>query len=248
MSQGANGDDNLGRRNAWLYYVLVGGAGIVLWPLNIVLHNEVWPQAVTLVLCLGNAVAYIAATLRTRRPRTLSVRPGAFEAPPSYLRLALQAAGMPLAVALLFSVVYDDDDWGVYTWMLFAAAVAAIYLTGHSLAMLIRGTGRLTLRPDGLTVVDATVTHDVPWEAILSGPLPTVFGMGRVGILWPELVTSRGLGRKKNLQRIALQLQPSAVDREFLHSAINHYLNQPEERAAIGTAEGLRQLQAAEAV
>src|SRR3954462_10275465 len=113
--------------------------------------------------------------------------------------------------------------------MLFAVALGCVYLMVYMFMMLLRGTGRLVLRADGLTVVDATATHDVPWAAIMSGPLPTVFGVGRLGILWPELVTTTGLGRKKNLQRIKLQLQSSAVDREFLHDAVNHYLLHPED-------------------
>jgi hypothetical protein len=242
VSQSANGEDGLGRRNAWLYYLIVGGAGIVLLPFTVVLHAELWPQLVAIVLLVGNGVAGLMTSWRTKKPRTLLVRPERFEAPPSYLRLAVNAAGLPPVVGVLLSIVYDDDDWGVFTWMLFAVTAGIAYLMVYALVMLVRGTGRLILRPDGLTVVDATTTHDVPWEAIMSGPLPTVFGVGRLGILWPELVTSRGVGRKRNLQRIQLQLQSSAVDREFLHDVVNHYLNQPEDRHLIGTAEGLDRL------
>ncbi|MFI5909989.1 hypothetical protein [Dactylosporangium sp. NPDC051541] len=243
MSQSANGDDNLRRRNAWLYYLVVGGAGVVLWPINVLLHDEFWPQVLTELLFLGNLAAWFMVTRRTRKPRTLRVRPGAFEAPPSYFRLAFAAAGVIPLVGVALGWLADDDDWGVYNWMMFAAMLAFVFLAGYGLMTLIRGTGRLTLRADGLTVVDGTTTHDIPWEAVLSGPLPTVFGVGKVGILWPELVTSRGFGRKKNLQRIPLQVQTSAVDREFLHEAINHYLNHPEDRETIGTADGLQHLQ-----
>jgi hypothetical protein len=242
VSQRANGEDDLGRRRAWLYYLLVGGAGIVLLPFTVALHAALWPQLLAGLLLVGSAVTGLVTTLRTARPRALVVRPGEFVAPPSYLRLAVHAAGMPPVVGVLCSIVYDDDDWGVFTWMLFAVTLGFAYLSVHSLAMLVRGTGRLVLRPDGMVVVDTLTTHDVPWPAIMTGPLPTVFGVGRLGILWPELVTSHGLGRKRNLQRIPLQLQGSAVDREFLHDVINHYLTHPEERPEIGSTEGLDRL------
>ncbi|WP_433075384.1 hypothetical protein ACQP1P_29120 [Dactylosporangium sp. CA-052675] len=242
MSQSANGDDNLARRNAWLYYLVAGGVGIVLLPFTVALHAELWPQLVAIVLLAGSGVVGFLTSWRTRKPRTLVVRPAAFEAPPAYFRLAVNAASLPPVVGILCSIVYDDDDWGVFTWMLFAVTLGCAYLMVYALVMLVRGTGRLVLRADGLTVVDATTTHEVPWAAIMSGPLPTVFGVGRLGILWPELVTTTGFGRKKNLQRIQLQLQSSAVHREFLHDSVNHYLNHPEDRGSIGTEEGLRHL------
>ncbi|MEU7867410.1 hypothetical protein [Dactylosporangium sp. NPDC049140] len=245
MSQSTNGEDNLGRRNAWLYYLLVGGVGIVLLPFTVALHDAPWPGPFALLLLVVTAVGALLTNLRAPKLRTLLVRPGAFEAPPSHLRLAANAAVLPPVVGVLFSIVYDDDDWGVFTWMLFAVALGCVYLMVYTFMMLLRGTGRLILRADGLTVVDGTTTHDVPWAAIMSGPLPTVFGVGRLGILWPELVTTTGLGRKKNLQRIQLQLQSSAVEREFLHDVVNHYLNHPEDRASIGTQEGLEHLLAA---
>ncbi|WP_433043871.1 hypothetical protein [Dactylosporangium sp. CS-033363] len=241
MSQSADGEDNLGRRNAWLYYLLVGGIAIVLVPVNVALHDQLWPQLLALVLLLVS-IGGLVYSGRRHKPRTFWIRPGEFVAPPSYFRLAVNAAGMPPIVGLLCGTIYDDDDWGVFTWMVFAVTLGFVYLAGYYLTELIRGTGRLILRPDGLTVVDATTTHDVPWAAIMSGPLPTVFGVGRLGILWPELVTSRGVGRKKNLQRVQLQLQASAVHREFLHDAVNHYLNHPEDRLTIGTAAGLEHL------
>lgn len=242
MAQSADGEDNLGRRNAWLYYLLVGGAGIVLLPFTIALDARLWPGLLALVLLVGTGVVGLVHGWRTHKPRTLVVRPGEFVAPPSYFRLAVNASAMPPLVGVLCSVAYSDDDWGVFTWMLFAVTLGCAYLMVYALVMLVRGTGLLILRPDGLSVVDATTTHDVPWAAIMSGPLPTVFGVGRLGILWPELVTSRGFGRKRNLQRVQLQLQSSAVHREFLHDVVNHYLNHPEDRPEIGTPAGLQRL------
>ncbi|WP_432971622.1 hypothetical protein [Dactylosporangium sp. CA-233914] len=244
MSQSANGEDELGRRKAWLYYLLVGGAGILLLPFTVALHAELWPELLAFLLLVGTGVVGLVAALRAHKPRALLIRPDEFVAPPSYFRLAVNASAMPALVGVLFSIVYDDDDWGVFTWMLFAATMGCVYLLVYTLVMLIRGTGGLVLRADSLTVVDAFTTHEVPWAAVMSGPLPTVFGVGRLGILWPELVTSRGLGRKRNLQRVQLQLQSSAVDREFLHDVINHYLNHVEDRPGIGTQEGLDRLQA----
>ncbi|GAA2393368.1 hypothetical protein [Dactylosporangium salmoneum] len=242
MSQRANGESELGRRDAWLYYVLVGGAGIVLLPFTIVWHAEWWPEVAAVVLLLVTGVAGAVRAGKGPKPRTLVVRPGEFVAPPSYFGLANSAAAFPPIVGILFSVVFDDDDWGVFTWMLFAVTMVFAYFMVATLVMLARGTGRLVLRGDGLTVVDAFVTYDVPWEAIMTGPLPTVFGVGRLGILWPELVRSRGPLRRRNQQRIQLQLQRSAVHREFLHDAVNHYLNHPEDRPVIGTQEGLDRL------
>ncbi|MGI5242330.1 hypothetical protein [Dactylosporangium sp. CA-139066] len=242
MSQNANGEDSLGRRNAWLYYALVGGAGIVLLPFAVVMHAELWTELVAVVLVVVAGAGVLVNAGRRPKPRLLSIRPGQFVAPPSYSGLATNAATFPPLVALLLSIVYDDDSWGVFTWMLFAVTLAIAYFGVVSVLMLVRGTGLLVLRPDGLSVVDAFVTYDVPWEAIMTGPLPTVFGVGRLGILWPELVKSHGLGRRRNLQRIQLQLQRSAVNREFLHDAVNHYLNHPEDRGAIGTEEGLMHL------
>ncbi|MEV8515305.1 hypothetical protein [Dactylosporangium sp. NPDC051484] len=239
MSQRANGEDDSGRRNARLYYLLVGGAGIVLLPFTVALHEQLWPQLLSLLLLVGAGVAGLVKSMRGSKPRSFVVQPGEFVAPPSYFGLANNAAAMPAIVGILLSVAYSDDDWGVYTWMLFAVTVAFMYFAVYGLVMLIRGTGRLILRPDGLTVVDALGTYDVPWEAIMTGPLPTVFGVGRLGILWPELVRSHGPLRRRNPQRIQLQLQRSAVHREFLHDSVNHYLNHPQERPAIGTREGL---------
>ena len=242
MSQSPNGEDELDRRNAWLYYLVVGGAGAVLLPFTAVLHAELWPALLAVLLLVGVGAAGVVKAMRGPKPRFLVIRPGEFVAPPSYFGLANNAAAFPPVVGLLLSVVYDDDDWGVFTWMLFSAAAGLFYLGVYSLIMMIRGTGRLILRPDGLTVVDAYATYDVAWEAIMTGPLPTVFGVGRLGILWPELVRSHGLVRRRNVQRIQLQLQRSAVHREFLHDVVNHYLTHPEDRADIGTREGLDRL------
>lgn len=242
MSQGVNGDEDLGRRNAWLYYLLVGGSGIVLVPLNVALHAELWPELASFLLLLATGTVSIVTAMRSRKPRTLRVRPGEFVAPPAFFQLAANAATTPPAVGVLLNIVYDDDDWGVFTWMLFAATVGLAYVMVYSVVMLARGTGRMSLRPDGVSVVDGFATYEVPWQAIMTGPLPTVFGVGRLGILWPELVRSRGLFRRRNPQRIQLQLQSSAVHREFLHDAINHYLNHPEDRPAIGTQAGLAAL------
>jgi hypothetical protein len=242
VSQGANGEDGLGRRNAWLYYLLVGGAGIVLLPFAVVLHAQLWTELAAVVLVVVAGVGAVFNSGRRPKPRLLAIGRDEFVAPPSYFGLATNAASFPPLVALLLTIVYDDDDWGVYTWLLFAVTLTVAYFMVASIVMLARGTGRLILRPDGLTVVDAFVTYDVPWEAIMTGPLPTVFGVGRLGILWPELVKSRGPLRRRNVQRIQLQLQRSAVNREFLHDAVNHYLNHPEDRDAIGTEHGLERL------
>ncbi|HTJ36710.1 MAG TPA: hypothetical protein VL738_26100 [Dactylosporangium sp.] len=242
MSQGANGEDGLSRRNAWLYYLLVGGAAIVLLPFTVVLHDQLWPQlAEVLLLIVPGSIAFVMGNRRPK-PRLLVVRAGEFTAPPSYFGLATTAASWPPVVGILLGTLFDDDDWGVFSWMLFALTLGCAYFMVLSFVMLVRGTGLLVLRPDGLSVVDAFVTYDVPWEAIMTGPLPTVFGIGRLGILWPELVKSRGPLRRRNLQRIQLQLQRSAVHREFLHDAVNHYLNHPEDRVVIGTNEGLERL------
>lgn len=242
MSQGANTDDDLSRRNAWLYYVLAGGLGVALVPGAIALHDQLWPVLSAAALLLVTGAVSLVTAARRPRPRALAVRPGEFEAAPAYFQLAANAAAMPPFVGLLVGICYKDDDWGVFTWMVFAVALCFVYLTAYTLVMLARGTGRLVLRPDGMTVVDGFATYDVPWEAIMTGPLPTVFGVGRVGVLWPELVRSRGVGSRRNPQRVQLQLQTSAVHREFLHDAVNHYLNHPEDRAAIGTRDGLDRL------
>ncbi|WP_432824854.1 hypothetical protein [Dactylosporangium sp. CA-092794] len=238
MSQGANGEDELGRRNAWLYYLVVGGLGIVLLPFTVAQHTEIWPVLAALVLVVVTAVVSGVTMLRRPKPHSFAVRPGEFVAPPAYFQLAANAAAMPPIVGVLLGICYDDESWGVFTWMLFAVTLAFAYAVVYTLVMLVRGTGRLILRPDGLTVVDSLATFDVPWEAIMTGPLPTVFGVGRIGVLWPELVRVHGLGRKRNVQRIQLQLQTSTVHREFLHDTVNHYLNHPEDRSSIGTREG----------
>jgi hypothetical protein len=245
VSQVSTGEDELGRRNAWLYYLLVGGAGIVLLPFAAILHAELWPELAALALLVGTGAVSLLTAARSQKPRTFTVRPDEFTAPPAYFQLAANAAGMPPIVGVLLGIVFDDDDWGVFSWMLFAVVLAFAYATVYTLVMLVRGAGRLVLRQDGLTIVDGVATYDVPWEAIMTGPLPTVFGVGRLGLLWPELVRSRGLTRRRNLQRIQLQLQTSAVHREFLHDAVNHYLNHPEDRTTIGTPEGLERLRGA---
>lgn len=241
MSQSADGEYDLGRRNAWLYYLLVGGAGIVLLPFTAVQHDQLWPEVATVLLLLAaGTVSFLA--MRRPKGRAFTLRADEFVAEPSYFQLATQAAALPALVGVTLGIVADDDDWGVFTMMLFAVTIAFAFLAAHGVIMLARGTGRLVLRPDGLVVVDSLATYEVPWEAIMSGPLPTVFGVGRLGLLWPELVRSKGLTRRRNLQRIPLQLQASTAHREFLHDAVNHYLMHPEDRESIGTEDGLHRL------
>lgn len=241
MSQSADGEYELGQRNAWLFYLVVGGAGILLLPFTALQHERLWPELVAVLLLLAVGAVEVLL-LRRPKPRSFIVRPGEFVAGPAYFQLATQAAGMPALVGVSIGIVADDDDWGVFTLMLFALTLVFAYAAVYALVMLIRGTGRLVLRPDGLTVVDSLATYDVPWEAIMAGPLPTVFGPGRLGLLWPELVRSKGLTRRRNLPKLPLQLHTSAVHREFLHDAVNHYLNHPEDRESIGTRDGLDRL------
>ncbi|MET7398730.1 hypothetical protein ABZS66_35095 [Dactylosporangium sp. NPDC005572] len=226
-----------------LLWVATGELGLrPRWPWDThVLGTVLAPSAVV----LASSVLQLWLLLGWDRPSALETAGEGFVAPAAYV-VGVAAVGLVTGVVLLGVPQWLAGGINPITLLyvpLYGAAVVgvAVWITA-----IVRGAGRIVLRPDGLFWVDALGDTFVPWDAIAAGPLPGASRLGEVdlGIARPDLVGRRG-ATLRDPARLRLPAHLALVHRRFLANAVNYYLWHPEERAAIGTPAGYERLLAA---
>jgi hypothetical protein len=240
-------------RRAATVALAVMAAAVLVWLAAAWQWHDAWLASRTLdaayflpplVFIVVSQVYYLPLAFR-RRPVAFEVHDGAFVAPAAD-RLS---AGMAMSLLGVGAGSTANFLWPLSTdGLLFlvtlgrAAAVVMLAVWLLLIAAFARHTGRITLRPEGLRIIYAYGTRDVPWDAMTAGPprqqsmLEPKLRIGR-----PDLVSATGLTRRR-AGKIFLPTYSTWIRREFLLDAINYYLATPAARPTIGTAEGYTHL------
>jgi hypothetical protein len=177
-------------------------------------------------------------------PATFDVRNSAFVAPPSPANGGAQSIMfMFLAGGLLPTErVPGGDSMRLFSdpFLLPVAALVLAAFLGVAVAFAYLPRPRVRLDPDGLTI-DRLLRRRVVlrWTDLApGGPLPPVPGRKRALKLFRTSAPVAGWTPGEELPAGWLY-----IDAAFLASAIRHYVEHPESRAAIGTPEELARLQ-----
>ena len=188
------------------------------------------------------ALALILLDVGGRRPRTdeFDVRGGGFATPGSSTLTTVGLANLCLITACFVAGVHDAAGQRAPWGALLAAYVAPLLGYGYGLW---HGVG-VTFTPAGLHAGRLTGAVRVPWEALATvqyQPDPDDTDGGRVIVRYacPSLVVTAG----RPIDTDALVF--AGTRRDTVAAAIRHYLARPQERSAIGTAEGYERLRAA---
>jgi hypothetical protein len=115
--------------------------------------------------------------------------------------------------------------------------IFALFVT-LTVVQLLLGRPRLILDPDGVTLIGALRRTRVGWDDLISGTVQLKGGGPEEAEITARRRTTDGSSD------LVLPAKDLHVDAAFLAAAINCYLIYPGARADIGTAEGLRRLQA----
>jgi hypothetical protein len=219
-------------RHRLAFLVAVLSVGVVLGVLRVTRIPAVSTAALgVLGLCwIGLAIGGIAA-VNARQPRTFQVRDGAFTAPPPFSAVLSAGAFTTMAVALACETVDEAGrGWGADPFQIAVVLLLVVLLPVQWLSVL--GPYGLFLRPDGLLDRQPLGSVFVPWEAGAAAE-PTGFGI-KLRFARPDLIVRRGFRPGAAIR--------TGVDRGFAAWAVNLYGARPDFRPAIGTGEGLLQL------
>ncbi len=204
---------------------------------------EAWTRAFGLWLFLG-VIALAGACLvlvmvvqRRHRPAFLTVRSAgpSFDTPVSPFPVLLFTVFAGMAAVNLTSAVRTLGE-REELWEL-DAAILGLYLAALAISFHAAWDHiGVRLRPDGVLDRSPAGSLFVPWEAFdLAYPA------------WPAdrsdrlLLNYEGRARRRGIVVTGRRAMSGAnVDRRFLARAIHHYVNHPEDRAAIGAETGYR--------
>jgi hypothetical protein len=184
------------------------------------------------VLAIGISFRTFVVIIRRhrRRPARFTVANGTFTAPPSPVYAGSQAiVFMCLSAAIV--PVRSEIAWSavLFSVVLFWPIVVALLVIQHP---------RLELDPGGLTIREMR-SRRIAWDQLApGGPLPPA--KRRQGELTLRFTGPSYYGLPPG-DRIPISWMD--VDPAFLANAIRHYVEHPEHRAAIGTAEELSRLE-----
>lgn len=217
-------------RLVFLVGVLVTAVALgVLWQMAITVVSAVC-EALLGVLWVGLAVATLVA-VNARQPTTFLVRAGAFTTPPSVS--VMLSAGMSTVMPVALAALTLDErrrGFGFDGFQIGCVVLLLVLLPLRWYGVL--GPFGMFLRPDGVLDRQPLGSVFVPWEAGLSAK-PTNYGV-KLRLARPDRVVRRGIRRGTAIA--------SGADRGFTAWAINLYANQPDDRPAIGTDDGLLRL------
>jgi hypothetical protein len=236
--------DLVARRRVFVLVAALASAVVFEVLLRVVIDDErPWGLILgfSLLLPLGLLLGAIFV-LRAYHPARLVAWPAlpAFRVPPSPAG-ALMAAGYTIwAARIMFSFVDDAAEEDLFWLSLVNVVLWSGLLTVLWFAALSSRFG-VSLGPDGIRERQVFGSLFVPWEALVT-PHPAVnTRWDRVTLFYarPELVRRRGLwfGRRGLLPAIG-------VSAELLARAIHEYVNRPDLRPVIGSAEELARFQA----
>ncbi|MFU8874595.1 hypothetical protein [Micromonospora sp. SL4-19] len=194
-----------------------------------------------LAVAVGVPAGLFALLGRGGRPTQFTIRDGRFTVPPSPVYAGTQAImSMFLGGGLVAAErVPDGDSMRIAEFALPASIIGVAVFCSVALAFLLVTRPQLHLDPDGLTVRRLRRTTRVTWEHLLPGGPPP-----------PAKRRQRWLRLYLNAPPVVGRYPPSEdlpigwlhVDPAFLAGAVRHYVEHPEDRAAIGSVDELARL------
>jgi hypothetical protein len=180
-------------------------------------------------ICFG--IFAMLAGRRRRRPAGLTLAPGGFSVPPSPT-----VAGYRAIWLMSFSA-YPLPTRLHTLWL--AALVCVCLFWPIAVAQLLTGRPQLQLDPGGLTIRRVR-SRRTAWDEFAPGdPLPPP--KRRKGYLWVPRHAEPVAGQWPVGESIPVSLLD--IEPAFLENVVRHYIEHPDHRAAIGTADELSHLE-----